>query len=64
MIDMGLPLGDAALHLGIVTEYSTFNALENHNRLDAGFLSTLLAKQPSGLSVLAAPTESPHPGAH
>jgi pilus assembly protein CpaE len=59
LIDMGLPLGDAALHLGMVTEYSTFNALENHHRLDAGFLSTLLAKQPSGLSVLAAPTEFP-----
>jgi pilus assembly protein CpaE len=43
----------------MVTEYSTFNALENHSRLDAGFLSTLLAKQPSGLSVLAAPTEFP-----
>ena len=57
LIDLGLPLGDAALHLGMVTEYSTFNALENHNRLDASFLSTLLAKQPSGLSVLAAPTE-------
>jgi pilus assembly protein CpaE len=57
LIDLGLPLGDAALHLGMVTEYSTYNALQNHNRLDAGFLSTLLARQPSGLSVLAAPTE-------
>ena len=57
LIDLGLPLGDAALNLGMVTEYSTFNALENSARLDASFLSTLLARHTSGLSVLAAPTE-------
>jgi pilus assembly protein CpaE len=59
LIDLGLPLGDAALNLGMVTEYSTFNALEHSNRLDASFLSTLLAKHTSGLSVLAAPGEFP-----
>jgi pilus assembly protein CpaE len=57
LIDLGLPLGDAALNLGMVTEYSTVNALEHSNRLDASFLSTLLAKHSSGLSVLAAPSE-------
>jgi pilus assembly protein CpaE len=57
LIDLGLPLGDAALNLGMVTEYSTFNAVENFSRLDASFLSTLLAKHVSGLSVLAAPSE-------
>jgi pilus assembly protein CpaE len=57
LVDLGLPLGDAALNLGMVTEYSTFNALENTSRLDASFLSTLLAKHSSGLSVLAAPSE-------
>jgi pilus assembly protein CpaE len=57
LVDLGLPLGDAALNLGMVTEYSTFNALEHTSRLDASFLSTLLAKHSSGLSVLAAPSE-------
>jgi pilus assembly protein CpaE len=57
LIDLGLPLGDAALNLGMVTEYSTSNALDNSARLDASFLSTLLAKHSSGLSVLAAPSE-------
>jgi pilus assembly protein CpaE len=57
LIDLGLPLGDAALNLGMVTEYSTFNALENSSRLDASFLSTLLARHTSGLSILAAPSE-------
>lgn len=59
LIDLGLPLGDAALNLGMITEYSTFNALENVSRLDSSFLSTLLARHSSGLSILAAPTEFP-----
>jgi len=57
LIDLGLPLGDAALNLGMSTEYSTFNALENIARLDASFLSTLLARHTTGLAVLAAPHE-------
>jgi len=60
LIDLGLPLGDAALNLGMVTEYSTLNALENSSRLDASFLSSLLARHSSGLSVLAAPSDFPH----
>ncbi|HEY1158991.1 MAG TPA: hypothetical protein VGE83_00080 [Terracidiphilus sp.] len=59
LIDLGLPLGDAALNLGMVTEYSTVNALENSSRLDASFLASLLARHSSGLSVLAAPSEFP-----
>ena len=59
LIDLDLPLGDAALNLGIVTEYSTINALQNFNRLDASFLSKLLVKHSSGLSVLAAPGKFP-----
>jgi pilus assembly protein CpaE len=54
-IDLDLPLGDAALNLGISSEYSTFNALQNHGRLDANFLSKLLVKHSSGLWVLGAP---------
>jgi pilus assembly protein CpaE len=57
LIDLSLPLGDAALNLGMVTEYSTFNALENSSRLDGKFLSKLLARHTSGLAVLAAPSE-------
>jgi pilus assembly protein CpaE len=57
LIDLGTPLGDAALNLGILTEYSTVNAVENSARLDGSFLATLLARHSSGLSVLAAPSE-------
>jgi pilus assembly protein CpaE len=55
LIDLDLPLGDAALNLGIAAEYSTINALQSTNRMDASFLSQLLVKHSSGLSVLAAP---------
>jgi pilus assembly protein CpaE len=57
LIDLGLPLGGVALNLGITAEHSIIDALQNIERLDAGFLSSLLAKHGSGLSVLAAPGE-------
>ena len=57
LMDLGLPLGDAAIHLGIETEYSIATALENPSRVDANLLSTLVAKHSTGLSVLAAPSD-------
>jgi pilus assembly protein CpaE len=57
LIDLSLPLGDAAIDLGVRPEYSTINALESSSRLDSNFLATMLVKHSSGLSVLAAPSE-------
>jgi pilus assembly protein CpaE len=54
-IDLNLPLGDAALDLGISVQYSTAEALQQIDRLDFTFLSKLLTKHSSGLYVLAAP---------
>jgi pilus assembly protein CpaE len=59
-IDLDLPLGDAALDLGITARYSTVNALEASDRLDSTFLATLLVQHSSGLFVLAAPGKFPH----
>jgi pilus assembly protein CpaE len=59
LIDLDLPLGDAALNLGIVTEYSTIDALQDSGRLDGAFLNKLLTKHSSGVSVLAAPGKFP-----
>jgi len=59
LIDLDLPLGDAALNLGIVAEYSTVNALQNSSRMDSSFLSKLMVKHSSGVSVLAAPGKFP-----
>ncbi len=58
-IDLGLPLGDAAINLGMVTEYSVEGALQHPERLDASMLSTLVAKHSSGLSVLGASADFP-----
>lgn len=57
LIDLALPLGDAALNLGLKSQYSTLNALEHANRLDGTFLASLLVRHESGLHVLAAPSE-------
>ncbi len=57
LIDLNLPIGDAALNLGIKSPYSTANALENATRLDSQFLSSLVVQDVSGLFVLAAPNE-------
>ena len=59
LIDLALPIGDAALCLGISTGYSTEDALRNIDRLDASFLQNLLVKHRSGVFVLAAPTKVP-----
>jgi pilus assembly protein CpaE len=57
LIDLNLPLGDAAINLGIRAEHSIVSALQNSSRLDSSFLATLLVKHNSGLFVLAAPSE-------
>ncbi len=37
LLDLDLPLGDAALNLGISTQFSTVDALQNYSRLDQNF---------------------------
>jgi pilus assembly protein CpaE len=55
LIDLNLPLGNAAVDLGVASQFSTVDALQNFTNLDSNFLSKLLVKHSSGLSVLAAP---------
>jgi pilus assembly protein CpaE len=57
LIDLSLPLGDAAIYLGIRARYTTLDALLNSHRLDYNFLSTLFVRHSTGLAVLAAPTD-------
>ena len=59
LIDLGLPLGDAALNLGIIPDYSTDNAFHSISRLDGSFLTSLLSNHSSGVALLAAPNEFP-----
>jgi pilus assembly protein CpaE len=55
LIDLDLPLGDAALALGIAGEFSTVDALRDPERLDSTFLRKLAAQHSSGLFFLGAP---------
>jgi len=55
LIDLDLPLGDAALNMGITAEFSVVDALQAKDRLDARFLSQIVVKHKCGVSVLAAP---------
>ena len=59
LIDLGLPLGDAVINLGMINEYSVEGALKVPERLDGSLLSTLIVKHESGLAVLGAPSEFP-----
>jgi Flp pilus assembly CpaE family ATPase len=59
LIDLAAPIGDAALTLGIATDYSTEDAFRDVERLDARFLQALLVEHSSGLFVLAAPSKVP-----
>ncbi len=55
LIDLDLPLGDAALSLGVSSEFSTVEALREADRMDGTFLAKLLSKHKSGLHILGAP---------
>ena len=54
LVDLN-PLGDAALTLGLTSEFSTLDALQNEKRLDSELVSKLFVRHASGLKVLAAP---------
>jgi pilus assembly protein CpaE len=57
LVDLNLPLGGAAINLGIKAEHSIVNVFQDFRRLDSGLLASLLEVHSSGLSVLAAPSE-------
>jgi pilus assembly protein CpaE len=59
LIDFDLPLGDTALGFGLACEFSTVDALRDAERLDSAFLSKLVVRHASGLSLLAAPGQFP-----
>jgi pilus assembly protein CpaE len=55
LIDLDLPMGGAALNLGVTAQFSTVDALESGARMDARFFSQLLVEHNSGVRLLAAP---------
>lgn len=57
LIDLGLPLGDAAINLSLRTQFSVVNALQDSDRLDTSFLQSIVAHHESGLALLGAPPD-------
>jgi pilus assembly protein CpaE len=55
LLDLNFPMGSTAIELGLTAPLSAADALNNLDRLDSHFLSTLMVQHSSGLSVLAAP---------
>ncbi len=55
LIDLDLPLGDAALSLGMTSDSSAVDALRDPQRIDSVFLQQLATQHSSGLFVLGAP---------
>ncbi len=59
LIDLDLPLGDAALVLGMNAKLSTVDALRNADQLSPDSLARFLSRHESGLWVLGAPGSFP-----
>ena len=57
IVDMDLQVGEVALGLNLTSQFSVLDALRNEDRLDGDFLSSLLVRHTSGLTVLAAPEQ-------
>ena len=55
IVDLDLALGEVALNLNVSPTFSIMDAMAHTDRLDSDFLSTLLIRHDSGLTVLAAP---------
>jgi pilus assembly protein CpaE len=57
LLDLNPHLGDVAVLLGITPRFTIAEALANPERLDKEFVSTLMTRHRSGLSVMAAPDQ-------
>ena len=54
LIDMNMACGDAAVFLGMEPRFSVVDALENVQRLDTAFFSSLVVRSKPGLDLLGA----------
>lgn len=55
LVDLNPVLGDAALSLGLTPRFTILDALSNPKRIDREFVSSLMVKHDSGVSVIGAP---------
>lgn len=57
VLDLGYPLGDCLLYLGLSSEFDFAEGVRNLGRLDSTLLSSALAHTPSGINALALPRD-------
>lgn len=62
LADLNLRLGDAAMLLAMQNQFTILDALQNSERLDREFVSTLLVEHQSGVALLAASDQYVSPG--
>jgi pilus assembly protein CpaE len=58
LVDLNLPLGDAALYFDVQPAYTLANIARESDRLDSTYLRTLLSGKPNGVQILAAPVHA------
>jgi pilus assembly protein CpaE len=58
VVDLNLPLGDAALYFDVQPAYTLANIARESDRLDATFLRTLMSGRPNGVQILASPVHA------
>lgn len=60
LLDLGLPARDGLLYLGLKSEFSFVDGVQNLHRLDTTLLQTALAQHDSGAAVLPLPANLAH----
>lgn len=55
LLDLGMPVGDGLLYLGMSSDFHFVEAVQNLTRLDATLLNSALAHNPMGIGALALP---------
>src|SRR6266850_1814086 len=58
VVDLNLPLGDAALYFDVQPAYTLAHIARESERLDPTFLRTLLSGKPNGVQILASPVHA------
>jgi pilus assembly protein CpaE len=58
VVDLNLPLGDAALYFDVQPAYTLANIARESDRLDATYLRTLMSGRPNGVQILASPVHA------
>ena len=58
LVDLNLPLGDAALYFDVQPAYTLAHIARESERLDPTYLRTLLSGKPNGVQILASPVHA------